>query len=67
VAENNDLEQKELADTLRKRSHRLPSNHLFLSKCFWNRFPNAQVKNHFDIGFKYLTVPYRYSVLLRVK
>ena len=65
VAENNDPLRRKLADSLRKQSHRLVSNHLFLSTTFWKQFQKAEVKNHVDIGLKYPTAPYRYSVLLR--
>ena len=64
VAENNDPLRRKLADSLRKQSHSLVSNHLFLSTNFWKKFPTAEVKNHVDIGLKYPTAPYRYSVLL---
>jgi len=67
VAENNDLEGKELAGSLRKKSHKLPSNHLFIPNSFWEGFPNAKVLNHHrDLGLKNPMAPYRNSVLIQL-
>jgi len=64
IAENNDLGRKDLADSLRRRSHKLPSNHLFLPSSFWERFPGAHVLDHAELGLKYPTAPYRNSVVI---
>ena len=67
VAENNDLEARELASSLRRKSHKLPANHLFVPGSFWAGFPNAKVLSHQrDLGLKNPMAPYRSSVLIRV-
>ena len=65
IAENNDLERKDVADCIRRRTHKNPSNHLFLSSSFWKRFSNAEVFDHATMGLENPMAPYRNSVVIR--
>lgn len=65
IAENNDLERKHISDSIRRRTHKLLSNHLFLPPSFWKRFPNAEVLDHAALGLKNPMAPYRNSVLIK--
>lgn len=66
VAENNDLARKDLADELRRKSHKLPSNHLFLPASFWESFPNARVLDNDDLGLENPMAAYRTSVVIQM-
>ena len=58
VAENNDAERIKLAAEIRKKSHKLPANHLYLHRAFWHRFGRDPcVVGHEDIGLTYPTPP----------
>ena len=67
VAENNDAGRIDTAKALRKLSHKLPANHLYLPRGFWDRFEGARVVDHEHIGLTYPTAPYRYSVVIHKK
>ena len=66
VAENNDEGRIDVAEALRRLSHKLPTNHLYLPRAFWDRFKDAHVVDHQTIGLTYPTAPYRYSVAIQV-
>jgi len=67
VAENNDLDGKELANSLRRKSHKLPSNHLFVPSSFWESYQNVKVLNHRrELGLENPMAPYRNSVLIQL-
>ena len=65
IAENNALEHKDIADDLRRRTHKLPSNHLFISSSFWERCPNAKVFGHAAMGLTNPMAPHRNSVVTK--
>jgi len=65
IAENNDLERKHISDAIRRHTHMLPSNHLFLPRSFWNRFPNAEVFDHAKLELKNPMAAYRNSVVIK--
>lgn len=66
IAENNDTAKRDIADSIRKRSHKLPSNHLFLAESFWSRFPTSTVYPHDKMSLMNPMAPYRNSVVIRV-
>lgn len=66
VAENNDLAKTGLARSLRAATHTLPVDHLNIPVDFWKRFGDAQVLQHAEIGLRYSTAPYRYSVVMHI-
>lgn len=71
IGEINDLDKKDIALEMRKKTHKNDIEQLYIPKKIFNEFQDyfnkIDIIDHTDLELKYITAKYRYSVYINLK